>query len=147
MCGVKLDLSGIKLPTFILASREDHIVPWKTAYQTTQLVGGDITFVRAASGHIAGVINPPAQNRRLYWENPELPQDADQWLAQAREHPGSWWNQWSDWLRQHGGKRVRSRKKLGSLTHQPLEPAPGRYVRAKAPGGGGTAAAGAGGRS
>ena len=69
------------------------------------------------------------------WENAELPQAVDKWLAQAREHPGSWWNHWSDWLAGHGGKRVRARKQLGSLTHPPLEPAPGRYVKAKAPSG------------
>ena len=128
-CGVKVDLSKIKLPTFVLASREDHIVPWKSAYQTTQLVGGNIEFVLAASGHIAGVVNPPSNNRRHYWLNPALPPDPDDWLAGAREHPGSWWSRWSGWLAGHGGASVAARTELGGSRYPVIEPAPGRYVK------------------
>ena len=128
-CGVKVDLSRIKLPTFVLASRKDHIVPWKSAYQTTQLVGGDIEFVLAASGHIAGVVNPPSNNRRHYWLNPALPSNPDDWLASAREHPGSWWSHWSGWLAGHGGGSVAARTGLGGARYPATEPAPGRYVK------------------
>ncbi len=128
-CGVKVDLSKIRLPTFVLASREDHIAPWKSAYRTTQLVGGKIEFVLAASGHIAGVVNPPSQNRRHYWLNPALPPDPDAWLAGAREHPGSWWNRWSEWLAGYGGGSVAARPELGSARYPAIEPAPGRYVK------------------
>jgi polyhydroxyalkanoate synthase len=128
-CGVKVDLSKIKLPTFVLASREDHIVPWKSAYQTTQLVGGNIEFVLAASGHIAGIINPPSQNRRHHWLNPALPSNPDDWLAGAREHPGSWWSRWSGWLAGHGGASVAARTELGGARYPVIEPAPGRYVK------------------
>ncbi|MBI4192160.1 MAG: class I poly(R)-hydroxyalkanoic acid synthase, partial [Betaproteobacteria bacterium] len=128
-CGVKVDLSSIRLPTFVLASREDHIVPWKSAYQTTQLVGGDIEFVLAASGHIAGVVNPPSQNRRHYRLNPSLPPNPDDWLAGAREHPGSWWSRWSGWLAGHGGASVPARTALGNSRYPVIEAAPGRYVK------------------
>lgn len=130
-CGVRVDLSNIKLPSFVLASREDHIVPWKSAYQTTQLVGGDHEFVLAASGHIAGVVNPPSQNRRHYWLNPALPPNPDDWLAGAREHPGSWWSRWSGWLAGHAGASVPARTGLGNARYPEIEPAPGRYVKEK----------------
>src|SRR6185436_18763355 len=83
MCGVPVDLSRVTVPAYILASREDHIVPWKTAYQSTQLLGGEIKFVLAASGHIAGVINPAAKNRRNYWACDAIPPCAEDWLAAA----------------------------------------------------------------
>ena len=128
-CGVKVDLSKLKQPAFVLASREDHIVPWKSAYQTTQLVGGNIEFVLAASGHIAGVINPPSKKRRHYWLNPALPANPDDWLAGAREYPGSWWGRWSGWLARHGGASVAARADLGCARYPEIEPAPGRYVK------------------
>ncbi len=128
-CGVKIDLPRIKLPTFVLASREDHIVPWKSAYQTTQLVGGEVEFVLAASGHIAGVINPASQQRRHYWLHPGLPANPDDWLAAARERPGSWWSRWSGWLAGHGGASVPARTELGNTRYPVTELAPGRYVR------------------
>ncbi len=128
MCGVKIDLSQIKQPAFILASRDDHIVPWKTAYESTRLIGGASEFVLAASGHIAGVINPPQQNRRHYWANPQPAAGPDAWLGSAQQYPGSWWPRWSAWLAPHGGERVPARKKLGNAKFRTLEAAPGRYV-------------------
>ena len=104
-------------------------MPWKSAYQNTQLVGGNIEFVLAASGHIAGVVNPPSQNRRHYWLNPALPPNPDDWLAGAREHPGSWWNRWSEWLAGTGGASVPARTELGGARYPAIEPAPGRYVK------------------
>jgi polyhydroxyalkanoate synthase len=129
MCGEPVDLSSVKLPTYILATREDHIVPWKTAYQSTQLLGGDIRFVLAASGHIAGIVNPPAKKRRNHWTNPALPHDAEAWLAGATSQAGSWWPDWINWLREYGGAQIPAPAAAGNENYPPLEPAPGRYVR------------------
>jgi polyhydroxyalkanoate synthase len=129
MCGVPVDLSQAKIPAYVLASREDHIVPWKTAYQNTRLLGGDSEFVLAASGHIAGVVNPASKNKRHYWLNPALPASADDWLAGAQQQPGSWWNHWSGWLSERGGDPVPARAEPGSVKYPAIEPAPGRYVK------------------
>ena len=131
-CGVKVDLSAIDVPTYVLASREDHIVPWQTAYQTTQLVSGDVRFVLGASGHIAGVINPAARNKRNYWVEGEQGERPERWLETAREVPGSWWSDWSAWLRSHAGTQVQARTRLGSTAFPEIEPAPGRYVTVRA---------------
>jgi len=130
-CGVKVDLSAIEAATYVLASREDHIVPWQTAYRTTQLVSGDVRFVLAASGHIAGVINPAARNKRNFWTDGEQGKQAERWLETAREIPGSWWSDWSGWLRSLSGPQVRARTRLGSTAFPEIEPAPGRYVMAR----------------
>ena len=129
MCGVPVDLSQVKLPTYVLSSRDDHIVPWKTAYQNTRLLGGPHEFVLAASGHIAGVVNPPSSNKRHYWLNPVLHSSAEDWLAGARQQPGSWWSHWSAWLADRSGSRVPARTEPGSAHYRGLEPAPGRYVK------------------
>jgi polyhydroxyalkanoate synthase len=113
----------------VFATREDHIVPWRTAYRTTQLLKGEMRFVLGASGHIAGVVNPAGKNRRSYWSGGNLPPDADAWLGGAVEKPGSWWPDWSEWLARSGGKQVKARKKLGNARYRPIEPAPGRYVK------------------
>ena len=132
MCGVPVDLSTINVPTFLLGSREDHIVPWKSAYASTQLLRGDLTFVLAASGHIAGVVNPAAKNKRSHWKNSDLVANPDEWLAHAEEVPGSWWSQWAAWLKPKAGKQIPARKKTGNKAYPPIEPAPGRYVKERA---------------
>jgi polyhydroxyalkanoate synthase subunit PhaC len=132
VCGQKVDLGRIEAPFFVYGSREDHIVPWTAAYASMPLIKGRKTFVMGASGHIAGVINPPAKGKRSYWTNTKLPPKADDWLAGATEHPGSWWTTWSDWLKPHGGKLVNAPKTPGNLRFKAIEPAPGRYVKAKA---------------
>lgn len=131
MCGVPVDLARIDMPAYILATREDHIVPWQTAYASTRLLGGKMEFVLAASGHIAGVINPAARNRRSFWLNRRLPKDATNWLAAAVSHSGSWWRHWSSWLATYGGGRVPARNQLGGGPYNEIEPAPGRYVKKK----------------
>ncbi|KVD75523.1 poly-beta-hydroxybutyrate polymerase [Burkholderia sp. ABCPW 14] len=132
VCGEPVDLSRIDLPTFIYGSREDHIVPWQTAYESTSLLTGPLKFVLGASGHIAGVINPPAKKKRSYWTYDagakELPESANDWLDAATEHPGSWWPEWIEWLDQYGGRKVKPRAQLGSARFPAIEPAPGRYV-------------------
>jgi len=132
VCGEKVDLSSIHAPFFIYGSREDHIVPWTAAYASVPLFKGPRTFVLGASGHIAGVINPPAKGKRSYWTHKKLPAQAEAWLEGATEHPGSWWPTWADWLKPHGGKLVNAPKAPGSAKFKAIEPAPGRYVKAKA---------------
>lgn len=129
-CGEPVDLSSIDVPTFIYASREDHIVPWQSAYASTALLSGPLTFLLGASGHIAGVINPPAKKKRSYWVRPdgELPPTPQEWLDGATEEPGSWWPVWAEWLAGYGGRKVKPRAQLGSEQFPVLEAAPGSYV-------------------
>jgi polyhydroxyalkanoate synthase len=132
-----IDLGKVQVPTFLYASREDHIVPWTSAYTTTGLLNrakrSNNHFVLGASGHIAGVINPPAKKKRSYWTNKgKLPDTAQTWLEGATEHPGSWWTEWSTFLAGHAGEQVNAPRKYGNVRHKPIEPAPGRYVKAKA---------------
>jgi polyhydroxyalkanoate synthase subunit PhaC len=131
MCGVPVDLGRIDLPSYVLATREDHIVPWRTAYASARLLGGRIEFVLSASGHVAGVINPASKNRRSYWSNPGLPAAAEAWLAAAGSHEGSWWPHWAQWLAGFGGERVAARVRPGGKGYREIEPAPGSYVREK----------------
>jgi polyhydroxyalkanoate synthase subunit PhaC len=131
MCGEPVDLRRVDMPGYVLATREDHIVPWRTAYASTRLLGGRIEFVLSASGHIAGVINPASKNRRNYWVRGQSDEDPERWLAAASEQPGSWWSHWADWLAPLGGREVQARVKLGGETHREIEPAPGRYVKEK----------------
>jgi polyhydroxyalkanoate synthase len=132
MGGVKADLGKVDMPTFILANREDHIVPWKTSYLGRGLLGGQTTFVLGASGHIAGVINPAAKNKRSHWINDIKVADPEEWLAGATEVPGSWWPRWAEWLKQYAGGELAARGRLGSKANPPSEPAPGRYVKERA---------------
>ena len=127
--GVPVDLGKIGVPAYVLATREDHIVPWRTAYRTTQLLGGDMRFVLGASGHIAGIVNPASKNKRSHWLGGNLTADPEEWLASAKEEPGSWWRDWSAWLGSFGGGRVKARTRPGNTKFKPIEPAPGRYVK------------------
>ncbi|MDE2400711.1 MAG: class I poly(R)-hydroxyalkanoic acid synthase [Burkholderiales bacterium] len=138
VCGQSVDLRRLDMPTFVYGSREDHIVPWDGAYASTQVLKGDITFVLGASGHIAGVINPPQSNKRSHWTTPAgtriLPGTAQEWMATAQEHAGSWWPTWSEWLAKQAsaGGKVAAPKQAGSKKYRPIEAAPGRYVLRKA---------------
>ena len=134
ICGEPIDLGSIATPSYLYASREDHIVPWQGAYCSTQVLKGKRRFVLGASGHIAGVINPPAKKKRSHWigKTAALPASADDWMAEAVEHPGSWWSDWSAWLAPFAGKQVAAPKKPGNVKWKAIEPAPGRYVKEKA---------------
>jgi polyhydroxyalkanoate synthase len=133
VCGQKVDLGRIKAPVFVYASREDHIVPWDAAFESTKILKGNkVRFVLGASGHIAGVINPPAAKKRSHWVDGKLGGSAAQWLETAMEVPGSWWSDWAAWLKPHAGKMVPAPKGYGNRTHKVIEAAPGRYVKAKA---------------
>jgi polyhydroxyalkanoate synthase len=133
VCGEKVDLRKVDLPVYVYGSREDHIVPIGGAYASTQHLPGKKRFVMGASGHIAGVINPPAKNKRSYWTNDKLPATQQAWLEGAKEHAGSWWPDWAGWLKGHAGKQVPAPKAYGKgAKYKAIEPAPGRYVKAKA---------------
>lgn len=127
MLGEKIDLGKVRLPAYVYASREDHIVPWESAYCSARLLAGDVRFVLGASGHIAGVINPPAGRKRSYWTNSRVDGAASAWLAGAAEHRGSWWPDWTTWIGRFGGEQIAPpvRGRSGFAT---LGPAPGQYV-------------------
>ncbi len=142
-CGQPVDLGRLHAPTYIFAAREDHIVPWRGAYDSTHVLRGvapaDQRFVLGASGHIAGTINPAARNRRSYWVHDAPagadgapPVSADAWLAAATEHPGSWWGDWDQWLQAFAGGSRAAPAVYGDADHPAIEPAPGRYVKEKA---------------
>jgi len=136
-CGVGVDLRRIRIPTYVFAAREDHIVTWPAAYASaralTGVPDGEVRFTLGASGHIAGTINPPSKNRRNYWTaTGALPVRAEDWLAKAEERPGSWWGDWDRWLSRFGGGTVAAPAGYGDARHPALEPAPGRYVKEKA---------------
>jgi polyhydroxyalkanoate synthase len=134
--GEKVDLGNIDAPAFIYGSREDHIVPWVAAFESMKLLNpkkkGRNRFVLGASGHIAGVINPPVKKKRSYWVNDKAAASAEEWFKGAAEHPGSWWTEWADFLAKNAGKQVAAPKKYGNAKYKPIEPAPGRYVKVKA---------------
>jgi polyhydroxyalkanoate synthase len=127
---VPIDVAKVDLPLFFVATVEDHIVPWRTVYAGVKLFPGPKRFVLAGSGHIAGIVNPPAANKYHYWTNDKLPGDPEQWLRDARQHPGSWWTDWGEWVAAHGGGKVPARVP-GTGGLPAIEDAPGSYVRAR----------------
>ena len=131
VCGVPVDMRYVDMPAYVLATREDHIVPWRSAYASAACLGGETTFSLGASGHIAGVANPASKNKRSHWSGGNIDQPTDQWLHQATETPGSWWTPWSLWLADFGGRRIPARNKPGSMAYPVIEAAPGRYVQEK----------------
>jgi polyhydroxyalkanoate synthase len=134
VCGEKIDFGKMDLPFYIYGSREDHIVPIGGSYASTQVLPGKKRFVMGASGHIAGVINPPAKKKRSHWirADGKLPKSQDEWLKGATEHPGSWWTDWSQWLKTQAGKQIPAPKTYGKGKHKAIEAAPGSYVKARA---------------
>ncbi|TXH36873.1 MAG: class I poly(R)-hydroxyalkanoic acid synthase [Rhodospirillaceae bacterium] len=130
--GVPVDLTKIKTPAFILSTKEDHIAPWKSTYAATQLYRGPVKFVLASSGHIAGVVNPPAANKYNHWVNDAktLPKKPEDWLAGAEARPASWWPEWQKWVTAYSGGTVPARKP-GSGKMKPIEDAPGSYVKVR----------------
>jgi polyhydroxyalkanoate synthase len=124
LAGVPIDLSRVKLPAYFISTVEDHIAPWKTTYRGARYLGGPVRFVLGGSGHIAGIVNPPAPKKYHYWINDALPGTPEQWFETATQHPGSWWDDWQAWIaRQNGGERVAAR-----VPQDPLEDAPGSYA-------------------
>jgi polyhydroxyalkanoate synthase len=140
VCGVQVDLGKIDAPVFVYGSREDHIVPWEAAFAAMSLLNPKKPkanrFVLGASGHIAGVINPASKNKRSYWVNDangkSRPKTAADWAVGSAEHKGSWWSEWAKFLAEHGGKQVPVPAAPGNASFHVIEPAPGRYVKARA---------------
>jgi polyhydroxyalkanoate synthase subunit PhaC len=137
VCGQALDFGLIDAQVYVYASRDDHIVPWEGAYLSLKTLAGcrqKARFVLGASGHIAGVINPPEAGKRSYWVagKAQAPVKAQTWIDAAQEHPGSWWCDWSAWLQLHAGMRKAAPTRQGSAQYPVIEPAPGRYVSRKA---------------
>lgn len=132
--GVKINLRDIDVPTYIISTREDHIAPWKPTYKATQLYKGDTRFVLSASGHIAGVVNPPAAEKYCFWTNDKTPADPEQWLAGSVKHDGSWWTDWDKWIKKQNGKALIDARVPGDGKLKILCDAPGTYVSMKAEG-------------
>jgi polyhydroxyalkanoate synthase len=125
--GVPIDLREVENDTYFVATQDDHIAPWRTVYAATQLFRGDARFRLGHSGHIAGIVNPPASGKGAWWSNDTNPADPDAWLAAAQKHPGSWWTDWYAWLAERSGEMVPARNP-GSSAYPPQEAAPGTYV-------------------
>jgi len=135
LAGTPIDLSKVRLPAYFISAMEDHIAPWKATYAGAQVLGGQARFVLSGSGHIAGMINPPAANKYGYWTNEKLPADAEEWFAGAKQHAGSWWDDWLAWIKPYSGSEVPARelsKGNGKNRRQLIEPAPGSYARIRA---------------
>jgi polyhydroxyalkanoate synthase len=125
-----IDLRNIKLPAYIISTREDHIAPWKSTYAATQLYQGPVRFVLAASGHIAGIVNPPEAKKYNYWTNPKKPpRTADAWFEGAEAHEGSWWPDWQHWVEKYAGEKTAAPRIPGAGKLKAIEDAPGSFVR------------------
>ncbi len=126
LVGVPIDLSQVKMPSYFVSTVEDHIAPWKTTYKGARYLRGPVRFVLGGSGHIAGIVNPPAAKKYHYWTNEELPASPEDWFASARQQPGSWWEDWQRWIEPFGGATVPARIPGDGL--KALEAAPGSYA-------------------
>jgi polyhydroxyalkanoate synthase len=126
--GEPIDVSSITLPSCFVSTLEDHIAPWKSTYMGAKLLKGPIKFLLAGSGHIAGVVNPPVANKYCHWTNDAMPATADDWLASAQRHEGSWWNEWDAWISGFDSGKVPARVP-GDGKLKVLEDAPGSYVK------------------
>jgi polyhydroxyalkanoate synthase len=128
LAGTPIDLSKVKVPAYFISTREDHIAPWRATYRGTKLLGGENRFVLAASGHIAGVVNPPEGGKYSHWINPDLPDEPEAWFQGATEIAGSWWPDWQRWVSAHDKRLVKAREP-GDGKLPVLEDAPGSYVK------------------
>lgn len=131
--GSPVNLSRIKVPTFVTGAVTDHLTPWKGCYRTTQILRGPSTFILSNAGHIASLVNPPGNPKATYYAGGEPGPDPDAWLAGAQQHTGSWWEPWSEWVLERSGKEREAPTRLGNRQHRPQEPAPGLYVRDQLP--------------
>ncbi len=131
LAGTKIDLGKIATPAYFVSAIEDHIAPWKTTYTGTQVLGGKNRFVLSGSGHIAGMVNPPAANKYGYWTNEALPDNPDAWFSDATQHEGSWWLDWREWVKPYLGREVPARVP-GKGKLKVIEAAPGTYARIRA---------------
>jgi polyhydroxyalkanoate synthase len=127
--GTPIDLGKVKVDSYVVAGIADHIVPWQNAYSTTRLLGSEPRFVLSTSGHIAAMVNPPGNEKSSYRINEQNPETADEWLKEASQTPGTWWDDWVEWLSERSGGEKNAPRKLGKgEKYKPLEAAPGSYV-------------------
>jgi polyhydroxyalkanoate synthase len=124
LAGVPIDLSKVKVPSYFISTVEDHIAPWKTTYKGAKYFKSPVRFVLGGSGHIAGIVNPPAAKKYHYWTNDSLPETAEKWFDGAAQHPGSWWEDWQAWIEKASPEKVPAR-----IPQKAIEPAPGRYAK------------------
>jgi polyhydroxyalkanoate synthase len=141
IAGRRIDLSKVTVPIYNLATREDHIAPAKSVFVGCSFFGGPVRFVLTGSGHIAGVVNPPSRHKYQYWTGGRPVGPFDDWLRGAREHPGSWWEDWEAWLERLDNTKVKRKRRPGGAKLKPIEDAPGSYVRTRADGANGVGAA------
>lgn len=125
-----LDVRQIDTPAYFISAIDDHIAPWKATYTGAKLLGGDVTFTLSGSGHIAGIVNPPAKNKYGFWTNKDLPNSADEWFDNAKKNEGSWWTHWAKWISKHAGTKVAARIP-GKGKLKAIENAPGSYVNVR----------------
>jgi polyhydroxyalkanoate synthase len=131
LLGTGIDLAGTDLPSYVIGAETDHLVPWQGAYRTTQLLGGESTFVLSGGGHIQHLVNPPGSAKARFRTGPRPGPDPDAWLAAARQQQGTWWGHWAQWVRDHSGGDRPAPATPGSRRHPAAEPAPGRYAKQK----------------
>lgn len=131
LLGTEVDLGKAAVDSYVIGAETDHLVPWRGAYRTTQLIGGEPTFVLSGGGHIQHLVNPPGNPKARYRIGPRPGADPDEWLASSEQHQGTWWDHWAAWVHARSGPLKRARRTLGSKRHPPIEPAPGSYVRQK----------------
>jgi polyhydroxyalkanoate synthase len=129
---VPIDLRRIETPTYILSTKEDHIAPWHCTYTATQLYRGPVRFVLSGSGHIAGVVNPPAAKKYGFWTREDFPKSPQEWLEGATHHEGSWWPDWQKWIRKYAGRKDVAARIPGKGGLKVLAEAPGEYVKVRA---------------
>jgi polyhydroxyalkanoate synthase subunit PhaC len=128
LAGVPIDLTRVKTPLYFASTVEDHIAPWRSTYTGAKLFTSPVRFVLGGSGHIAGIVNPPAANKYSYWTNPRLAADAEEWHKGATQHPGSWWTDWAGWVSRYTGDKVPARTP-GKGKLKAIEAAPGAYAK------------------
>ena len=126
--GESIDLNKVTADAFVVGAIDDHLTPWKGCYETTQLLGGDSTFVLSNAGHIAALVNPPGNPKASYLAGPEPGEDPVEWLNQAEKHEGSWWEHWSGWASRRSGNKIDAPELLGNKRFRVLDPAPGTYI-------------------
>jgi polyhydroxyalkanoate synthase subunit PhaC len=126
--GTPVDLEKVTVDTYVTGATTDHLTPWRGCYQTTQLMSGRSRFVLSNAGHIASLVNPPGNPKAHFFAGPEPTGDADEWLAQAEQRAGTWWEDWATWVTERSGDEKKAPAKLGSRRHRAAEPAPGTYV-------------------
>jgi polyhydroxyalkanoate synthase len=131
--GTPVDLGAITVPSFVTGALTDHLTPCKGCYRTTELLGGPSTFALSNAGHIASLVNPPGNPKASYYLGGDPGTDAETWLKSATKHTGTWWEAWAEWALERAGDELPAPAGAGDAVHQPLQPAPGSYVRDRVP--------------